>query len=399
VVSIAERVRGNMDFVGKTVAVLGFPNAPVDTVTIGTVLAYTVKVTNNGPETAFLVETDDLVFSDSLEYVPESVQENCDLGTAIDDDTGKPLATMMCRHAAILEPGDSEMSTYHAVVKETGVISNEVEVTSAPRDLNPENNIAVVKTVVVGTTIDFSLDASASTDAANVGDAVQFDFSCTAKEPADRCRVTATANSDWKNAIIGTGVFIANGDTMTVAEGDSMGVEVEVDPEGLSPGTTRITYTFNGGYSEGGETYTGTFTLDADKANPAASVRFEASNPGNDDPNTDDDIIEILVNIDALATAIEQDPDAVPQTFHLHGNYPNPFNPETTIRFDVKERARVRIQVFNVLGQAVATLVDEEMAAGVYRSVFDARGLPSGTYFYRLEAGAFSETRLMVLLK
>ena len=89
----------------------------------------------------------------------------------------------------------------------------------------------------------------------------------------------------------------------------------------------------------------------------------------------------------------------MPAAFRLHGNYPNPFNPETTIRFDLKERARVRLQVFNVLGQTVATLVDEEMATGTYRAVFDAKGLPSGSYFYRLEAGPFSETRLMVLLK
>ena len=391
-------VRGGADVsVEKTVAVVGFPNAPVDTVTIGTVLAYTVKVTNNGPETAFLVETDDLVFSDSLEYVPESVQENCDLGSATDDDTGKPLATMMCRHAAILEPGESEMSTYHAVVKETGVISNEVEVTSAPRDLNPENNIAVVKTVVVGTTIDFTIDASASVNSANVGDEVKFNFSCTAKQPAERCQVTGTANSAWASPTLQGTFVIADGDTMAVAEGDSM--IVEVDPEGFPAGTTRITYTFNGGYTEGGETYMGTFTLKADKANPAASVSFEASTPGNDDPNTDDDIIEILVNIDALATAIEEDEVGVPEAFRLHSNYPNPFNPETTIRFDVKERARVRLQVFNVLGQVVATLVDEERATGTYRAVFEARGLPSGSYFYRLEAGAFSETRLMVLLK
>ena len=59
----------------------------------------------------------------------------------------------------------------------------------------------------------------------------------------------------------------------------------------------------------------------------------------------------------------------------------------------------MRLQVFNALGQVVETLVDEEMATGSYRSVFDARGLPSGTYFYRITAGSFSETRPMILLK
>ena len=89
----------------------------------------------------------------------------------------------------------------------------------------------------------------------------------------------------------------------------------------------------------------------------------------------------------------------MPQAFRLHANYPNPFNPETTIRFDLKERARVRLQVFNALGQVIETLVDEDLASGSYRSVFDAQGFPSGTYFYRITAGSFSETRPMILLK
>ncbi len=98
------------------------------------------------------------------------------------------------------------------------------------------------------------------------------------------------------------------------------------------------------------------------------------------------------------ATPTEPEAD-VPDAFRLYDNYPNPFNPQTTIRFDMPQRARVRLTVFDVLGRVVTTLVDEPLAPGSHRAVFEAGTLPSGVYFYRLEAGAFSETRPMILLK
>ncbi len=89
----------------------------------------------------------------------------------------------------------------------------------------------------------------------------------------------------------------------------------------------------------------------------------------------------------------------------LEQNYPNPFNPQTTIAFSIKERARVRVDVFDVSGARVRTLLDETRAAGSYADLrwdgtSDARqAVASGVYFYRLRAGSFSETRKMVLLK
>jgi hypothetical protein len=89
----------------------------------------------------------------------------------------------------------------------------------------------------------------------------------------------------------------------------------------------------------------------------------------------------------------------------LAQNYPNPFNPQTTIAFSIKERGRVRVDVFNVAGQLVRTLLDETRAAGSYSDVrwdgTDAAGqkVASGVYLYRLVAGDFSATRKLVLLK
>jgi len=104
----------------------------------------------------------------------------------------------------------------------------------------------------------------------------------------------------------------------------------------------------------------------------------------------------------SLPTALEDAPEAgaeVPTGFRLFGNYPNPFNPETVIRFEVPEATRVHLQVYDVLGRLVQTLIDEPLSPGTYRAVFEAGDLPSGVYFYRLTAGAFTETRPMVLMK
>ncbi len=85
--------------------------------------------------------------------------------------------------------------------------------------------------------------------------------------------------------------------------------------------------------------------------------------------------------------------------FALHQNYPNPFNPTTTISFRTTEPGRVAIEIYNILGQKVATLLDDFRPPGDQRLTWDARGCPSGTYFVRLRTGQRTETRVMLLLK
>ncbi len=89
----------------------------------------------------------------------------------------------------------------------------------------------------------------------------------------------------------------------------------------------------------------------------------------------------------------------LPQVFALHTNYPNPFNPVTVIPFDLPEDVHVRLSVYDVLGRRVQTLVDSQMPAGRHVTNFDAALLSSGTYLYRIEAGPFSTTRKMMLVK
>lgn len=88
-----------------------------------------------------------------------------------------------------------------------------------------------------------------------------------------------------------------------------------------------------------------------------------------------------------------------PYEYSLGQSYPNPFNPITTIPYCLREAGAVKLALYNVLGQKVATLVDEYQEAGAHRAMFDATSLASGIYFYRLEASSFVEIRKMVLLR
>ncbi len=98
--------------------------------------------------------------------------------------------------------------------------------------------------------------------------------------------------------------------------------------------------------------------------------------------------------ITELENVEEQDID-----YNISNNYPNPFNPSTKIRYTIPERSKVILKVYDLQGKEISILVDEEKPKGSYEFEFDASSLPSGIYFYRLQAGSFIETKKMVLLK
>lgn len=91
--------------------------------------------------------------------------------------------------------------------------------------------------------------------------------------------------------------------------------------------------------------------------------------------------------------------EGVGETFRLEQNYPNPFNPSTRIAFAVQGSGFTTLKVFDMLGREVATLVNENVQAGNHERTFDAAGLASGVYFYRIDAGSFSQTRKLLLLR
>jgi hypothetical protein len=86
-------------------------------------------------------------------------------------------------------------------------------------------------------------------------------------------------------------------------------------------------------------------------------------------------------------------------TYDLANNYPNPFNPSTTIHYALTNNGMVELFVYNTLGQKVATLVNQQQQAGRYSVNFNAAGLASGIYFYKFSTGDFSQIKKMLLLK
>ena len=94
-----------------------------------------------------------------------------------------------------------------------------------------------------------------------------------------------------------------------------------------------------------------------------------------------------------------RDEDELPKQYVLSQNYPNPFNPSTTIHFELPRAAHVILKVYNILGEEVVTLIDEEKTAGKYDVKFDGMRFSSGVYVYRLTSGDFVSTKKLILIK
>jgi len=90
---------------------------------------------------------------------------------------------------------------------------------------------------------------------------------------------------------------------------------------------------------------------------------------------------------------------STPKDYYLNQNFPNPFNPTTTIKYDIKERAFVGLKIYDILGREAVVLINKEQNAGSYEVELNATELPSGVYFYQLRAGSFIKTKKMILLR
>ena len=108
-------------------------------------------------------------------------------------------------------------------------------------------------------------------------------------------------------------------------------------------------------------------------------------------PRKDDDFV-------GYTTAVKNE-NSSPVTFNLEQNYPNPFNPSTKIVYSIPEASNVNLTIFDILGQQLKTLVNESQNRGTYTVTFNASSLPSGIYFYKIEAGKYNQVKKMILLK
>jgi lysophospholipase L1-like esterase len=109
--------------------------------------------------------------------------------------------------------------------------------------------------------------------------------------------------------------------------------------------------------------------------------------------------IDLNLFVGELSTGMNEKSENLPNTFSLLQNYPNPFNPTTTISFGLPVKSYVSLKIFDSLGREAATIVSKEMSAGSHSKEWNASNMSSGIYFYRLQAGSFTETKKLVLLR
>lgn len=126
-------------------------------------------------------------------------------------------------------------------------------------------------------------------------------------------------------------------------------------------------------------------------------IFFTSAKPGDMGYNAYWVSTEVINKLNPLVAA--ENVSNIPDHSFLHQNYPNPFNPVTTIKYSLPRVGRVKITLYNILGREVACLVNEEKPAGTYEINWNANNVPSGIYFYQLQAGDFVQTKKMILMK
>ena len=111
------------------------------------------------------------------------------------------------------------------------------------------------------------------------------------------------------------------------------------------------------------------------------------------------DYYGVYKSINKVVTNVEEYIPEIPEDFFLYSNYPNPFNSSTKIKYQIPFQSTVSLKVYDILGNEIATLVNEVEPAGKYEVGFTENNLPSGIYFYTLQAGNYTQTKKMILLK
>ncbi len=125
----------------------------------------------------------------------------------------------------------------------------------------------------------------------------------------------------------------------------------------------------------------------------------DTSDTNNGNPAVGSNFILDNLQLTGGTTGIANNGASSPERFALNQNYPNPFNPTTTIEYQIPRRSHVLLEIYDILGNKIRTLVNEEESSGYYKINFNASNLPSGVYLYRIVAGNFNQTKKLILLK
>ena len=131
----------------------------------------------------------------------------------------------------------------------------------------------------------------------------------------------------------------------------------------------------------------------------STGYEYEVYAPGGFDGSSATNKHEMLFVLDSLPTSIQPVSNDIPQGYKLHQNFPNPFNPETKIVFEVPLRSPVNLSIYNSEGRLIRTVLNNTISAGIYEVTVIGKYLPSGIYFYTLNVGQWKETKRMILIK
>ena len=144
---------------------------------------------------------------------------------------------------------------------------------------------------------------------------------------------------------------------------------------------------------------------------PEDSITFYAARMADDLPDSMNNVIILnynlqnkeitcnFVSLEEMITSVAQESSHLPERFALNQNYPNPFNPNTTISFSLSSQLFVSLKVFDLIGREVASLISQELSAGTHSIQWNAEGMTSGVYFYRLQTDKFTGMKKLVLLR
>ncbi len=184
-------------------------------------------------------------------------------------------------------------------------------------------------------------------------------------------------------------------DTLSFTSGESLGFKFDTSFADVEDQLQDLTFAISVDPSDivlGFDPLTFTVSLSSPTFTGLGSITFTVT-------DSDGGVLEVVLIVEVKMATSNEFETGAPREFELSQNYPNPFNPSSTIRFGVPEASDVRLEVYNMLGQKVSTLVNQKMQAGWHTVQFDAAGLSTGTYIYRIQAGDFVSTKKMMLIK
>jgi hypothetical protein len=184
-----------------------------------------------------------------------------------------------------------------------------------------------------------------------------------------------TAIEGWNTFKVANNLTVDNGNGIVLRDGESVWVGVKGNTVGYTAWLGADT-----------DSYSGMSTMQMPGGGWASIAPYLRGNP----------MIRGYFDTDIDTTSI---PEIIPAKYELAQNYPNPFNPVTTIHFELKETGMTTVDIFDITGRHVRTLLNGSVDAGAYDLRFDASALSSGVYFYRLTSGTFSDIKKMSLLK